>query len=109
MEHQSLDTRDLEDSQRKERLKHQGVDTQDLEKGIKGLNIVTPADPGLAGKGEDQWLEMEAGVGEKGRTRDNIPGGWETIWLEDPWTGKWEQVRVSQEEAESRQRKGLPQ
>ena len=51
----------------------------------------------------------EAGMGIINREEDNILGAWELIGVEDPWTGKWERVKVPREEADYRQRRGLPQ
>ena len=51
---------------------------------------------------------VEAGHGDIKGERDNIPWGWELIWVADPWTGRCEKVRVPQEEADYRHRRGLP-
>ena len=45
---------------------------------------------------------VEAGHGDIKGEQDNIPGGWELIWVEDPWTGRCEKVRVPREEADYR-------
>ena len=58
--------------------------------------------------GGNQRSMVEAGIGDIKEVQDNIPGGWEKIWVEDPWTGKWEQVHVPHAEAEKRHRQGLP-
>uniref|UniRef100_A0ABM5GNU4 CCHC-type domain-containing protein n=1 Tax=Pogona vitticeps TaxID=103695 RepID=A0ABM5GNU4_9SAUR len=78
---------------------NKGVDTRDLEEDLKGLRIARETGRFQAGK---RGEEIEAGMGDiRGRPRD-IPGGWEWVWMEDPWTHKWEQVRVPHEEAERR-------
>ena len=84
------------------------MDTRELEESWKGLKVTKPFKEELAGTKEVHEVE-EGGLGEVKAERDNIPGGWEWIWLQDPWTGKWEQVRVSKAEAESWRKKGLPQ
>ena len=33
-----------------------------------------------------------------------LPPGWEWVWLEDPWTGKVEKLRIPMEEADARRR-----
>ena len=51
----------------------------------------------------------EAGHGElEGGERERIPGGWEWIWVEDPWTGRSERVRVPREEADYGRRQRFP-
>ena len=45
---------------------------------------------------------MEVGIGDIKGVRGEIPGGWEMIWVEDPWTGKCEKVWVPREEADYR-------
>ena len=86
------------------RTLNKGVDTHDLEEVMKELRITR--EPGRVQAG-NRGEEIEAGVGDiRERTRD-IPGGWEWVWMEDPWTHKWEQVRVPHEEAEKRRQLGL--
>ena len=51
---------------------------------------------------------MEVGMGDIKGELDVIPGGWELIWVEDPWTGNWEKVWVPREEADYHRRRGLP-
>ena len=61
--------------------KHQGVDTRDLIQDMKGLSISGASGGVLAGKGREL---IEAGAGDiKGR-REEIPGGWEMIWVQYP-------------------------
>nr|XP_020637074.1 uncharacterized protein LOC110072789 [Pogona vitticeps] len=83
---------------------NKGVDTHDLEEVMKELKITR--DPGrvLAG---NRGVEIEAGVGDIREKPSDIPGDWEWVWMEDPWTHKWEQVRVPHEEAERRRQLGL--
>ncbi|XP_072832968.2 uncharacterized protein LOC110090082 isoform X1 [Pogona vitticeps] len=38
----------------------------------------------------------------KAEAKRGEPPGWEWIWMENPWTGKWEKLMVPQEEAERR-------
>ena len=52
---------------------------------------------------------MEAGTGDIKGPVDQILGGWEMIWVEDPWTGKRDIVRVPREEADYWRRMGLSQ
>ena len=54
-----------------------------------------------AGKQKKRREEIEARIGQ-------LPPGWEWIWLQDPWTQKWERLRVLQEEADYRQRSVIP-
>ena len=37
-----------------------------------------------------------------------MPPGGEWIWLEDPWPGAWEKLRVPKEEADYRRRREIP-
>ena len=71
---------------------------------MKELNLTTRSGGTLAGR---RGEEIEAAVGDIREKREEIPGGWEWIWMEDPWTHKWEQVRVPHEEAEKRRQLGL--
>ena len=83
---------------------NKGVDTRDLEEELNGLKITRETGRIQAGK---RGEEIEAGMGDiRGKPKD-IPGGWEWVWMEDPWTHKWEQVRVPHEEAERRRQLGL--
>ena len=58
----------------------------------------------LAGKGKE---EIEAAARDIKEKCEEIPGGWEWIWLQDPWTGRWEQMRVPHDEAERWRKQGL--
>ena len=106
-EHRSTDTQELEEINRNKGWKHQGVDTWDLTLVKRGLNIAIQTDWERVGK--DQRPVVEAGVGDIKGARDEIPGGWEMIWVQDPCTNKWEQVQVPHEETEKRRRQGVPQ
>ena len=87
------------------RMLHQAVDTMDLERGMKGLNISTQTPQVWAGKG---WKDPEEGaVGEVSRRRDVEEEGWEWVSIQDPWTGKWEQVRLTKREAEEKRRREM--
>ena len=89
-----MDTKELEELRNREGQKHQGVDTRDLVLGMKGLNVAVQTGEDLAGKGERL---VEAGVGDiRGRWND-IPGGWEKVWVQDPWMGKWEQFPMKRQ------------
>ena len=70
------------------KLIHQAIDTSDLEKGMKGLSVATQTPQDLAGKEEGRRAIAEVGAGEIKGDRDSIPGGWEMMWIQDPWTGK---------------------
>ena len=85
--------------------KQQGVDTRELERELLKMTVGDE----LAGKEEKGRSTMEAGMGDIKGHVDPIPGGWEMICVEDPWTGKWETVRVPREEADYWRRRGLPQ
>ena len=41
-------------------------------------------------------------------TEGQLPPGWEWVWMEDPWTGAWEKLRVRKEEADYRRRRESP-
>ena len=71
---------------------------------LKELTLTQRPGGVLAGRERE---EIEAGLGDIREKKEEIPGGWEWIWVEDPWTGKWEQVRVPHEEAERQRRQGL--
>ena len=73
------------------------------------LTVATQTEGELARREERGRSVTEAGMGDIKRERDSIPRGWELIWVEDPWTGRWEKVKVPREEADYRRRKGLPQ
>ena len=88
---------------------HRGIDTRELEENLRGLTVATQTEGELVGKEERRRSVIEVGKGEIKRERDSIPRGWELIWVEDPWTGKWEKIKVPHEEADYRRRKGLPQ
>ena len=99
-----MDTTELEELNKGKGQRHQGVDTRDLVYELKGLSISEASGGVLAGKGRES---IEAGAGDiKGRWEE-IPRGWEMIWVQDPWMGKWEQVKVPHEEAERCRRQGL--
>ena len=85
-------------------FRHQGVDTGDLEQGIKKMSVATQTRTEKAGTRVDERLLAEAGHGELGEEKDKIPGGWELIWVKDPWTERCEKVRVPREEADYRRR-----
>ena len=52
--------------------------------------IQIPAE--LVGIRRKKRVEIEVGIVDiKGR-EDPIPGGWEIVWVQDPWTGKWERL-----------------
>ena len=85
-------------------LVDKGVDTSDLGQAVKGLTLGLKPGKDLAGKGKE---EIEAAAGDIRGKWEEIPGSSEWIWVEDPWTGKWEQVKVPHEEAERRRRQGL--
>ena len=85
------------------------VDTSDLEESLKGLMTPGPYKEELEGRKEVGLKGEEGGLGDITLRRDDIPGGWEMVWIEDPWTKRWEQVRVPREEAERRRKRGLMQ
>ena len=79
---------------------HQEIDTWELETNLRSLTAATQMEGELAGREEKGRSMAEAGMGTIKREHDNIPGGWELIWVEDPLTGKWERVKVPREEAD---------
>ena len=81
---------------------HQSVDTVDLEKGLKGLNIATQTPRVWAGRGAKD--PEEGAAGEVSHRQAGEEGGWEWISIQDPWSGKWEQVCLTKQEAEERRR-----
>ena len=85
------------------------VDTRELEERWKGLKITNPFKEELAGRKEVHEVVEEGGLGEIQAEQDIIPGGWEWIWLQDPWMEKMEQVRVPKAEVEDQRKKGLLQ
>ena len=91
------------------RMVRQSIDTRELEMNLRGLNVSTQMGKDLAGRDEQRRSVVEVGMGDINMGRDNIPGGWELIWVEDPWTGKWEKIKVPREEADYHRRRGLPQ
>ena len=80
-------------------VRHQGVDTGDLKQGIQRMSVATQTQLEKAGIGGERRPLREVGHGEVEQERDKIPGGWEWIWVEDPWTGRSERVKVPREEA----------
>ena len=83
-EDQGIDTQELEEIIKMGRNQSQAVDTWDLEKGIKGLSVATQTRLEVAGKEERGWALVEVGNGDISTPRDNIPGGWENMWMQDP-------------------------
>ena len=73
------------------------------------MTVTTQTGSDLAGRGERGRSVVEVGMGDIKGEVDVTPGGWELIWVEDPWTGKWVKVQVSREEADYWRRRGLPQ
>ena len=51
---------------------------------MKGLMVATQTYPEMAGKEESGWSVVEAGMGDIKGNRDEILGGWELIWMQDP-------------------------
>ena len=47
-------------------------------------------------------VEIEVGTADIKRRKDQLSPGWEWVWMEDPWTGTWERLRVPKEEADYR-------
>ena len=89
--------------------KQQGVDTRELEQELLKMTVATQAGDELVGKEERRRSVVEAAMGDIKGEVDLTLGGWEMIWVEDLWTGKWETVQVPREEADYRRRRGLPQ
>ena len=83
-------------------VRHQGIDTRELERGLVRLLVATQTGIEKAGTREREKPLIEAGHGDIKGEQDTILGGWELIWVEDPWTGRCEKVRVPQEEADYR-------
>ena len=78
-----------------------------MERELIKLIVATKTGDGWVGKGERGRSIVEAGMRDiKGEV--DLIRGWGMIWVEDPWTGKWQKVRVPREEADYR-RRGLPQ
>ena len=73
------------------------------------ITVATQSEQELAGKEVKGRSVVEAGMGKIKGERDPILGGWEHIWVEDPWMGRWEKVKVPCEEADYHRRRGLPQ
>ena len=53
-------------------------------------------------------VESEAGAGEVERREQQLPPGWEWVWMQDPCTGLWERLRVPKQEADYRRREEIP-
>ena len=75
-------------------VRHQGIDTRELERGMTRLSVATQTRSEKVGTEEKGRPLVEAGNGDIKREQDDIPVGWELIWVEDPWTGRCEKVRV---------------
>ncbi|XP_078232867.1 uncharacterized protein LOC144583267 [Pogona vitticeps] len=84
------------------RMLHQAVDTFDLEKGMKGLSIATQTPLVWAGRGTK--VPEEGAEGEVSLRQAGKEGEWEWVSIQDPWSGKWEQVCMTRQEAEERRR-----
>ena len=80
-----MDTCELEGVPEDRALVDKGVDTSDLGQAVKGLTLGSKPRKDLAGKGKE---EIEAVAGDIRGKWEEITGGWEWIWVEDPWTGK---------------------
>ena len=63
---------------------HWGIDTRELEERLLRLTVTTQTGGEVAGKEESGRSVVEAGMGEIKGERDQIRGGWELIWVEDP-------------------------
>ena len=61
-----------------------------------------------AGKERKKRVPFEVRTTEIKRKEEQLPPGWEWIWMEDPWTGAWEQLRVPREEVDYRRRREIP-
>ena len=75
-----------------------GVDTREVERGFAKVTIAIQTEGEMAGNEERGRTIVEAGTGDIKGARDDIPGGWELIWIEDP--GKYEKVLVPREGTE---------
>ena len=57
---------------------------------------------------EQKRMEIEAGTADIKRREELLPPAWEWVWMEDPWTGTWERLRLTKEEADYRRRREIP-
>ena len=71
-------------------VRHQGIDTHELEWGLRRLLVATQTRLEKVGTRVKEQPLVEAGHGDIKGDRDNILGGWELIWVENPWTGRCE-------------------
>ena len=53
---------------------------------MKGLTVKEPRTI-LAGTERKLRVDVEAGLADIKQGEEELPPGWEWIWLEDPWTG----------------------
>ena len=74
-----------------------------IEKEIRDLTVAKPGKV-LAGKEQKPQVEAEVGFADIKEGGELSPVG-EWIWMQDPWAGKWERLRIPKEGADYRKRR----